>query len=139
MKIFRRMENSFINCFRDEKEMRKVKLDETNRGHTMIKLRDDVILYKEKKLEIDDKVVLKEGDKVNETKKEGKDMKIYELFKEINNNGKQKNTTGWIEKKKEKEDSQEPDYKGRMESLGFKRLELIQVNSIEIESKKENK
>ena len=26
-----------------------------------------------------------------------------------------------------------------MESLGFKRLELIQVNSIEIESKKENK
>ena len=88
MKIFRRMENSFINCFRDEKEMRKVKLDETNRGHTMIKLRDDVILYKEKKLEIDDKVVLKEGDKVNETKKEGKDMKVYELFKEINNKGK---------------------------------------------------
>ena len=88
MTNFRRMENSFINCFRDEKEMRKVKLDETNRGHTMIKLRDDVNLYKEKKLEIDDKVVLKEGDKVNETKKEGKDMKIYELFKEINNNGK---------------------------------------------------
>lgn len=88
MTNFRRMENSFINCFRDEKEMRKVKLDETNRGHTMIKLRDDVILYKEKKLEIDDKVVLKEGDKVNETKKEGKDMKVYELFKEINNKGK---------------------------------------------------